>query len=373
MLFWSILAVMTAATVFLVLRPLLAAKASAVVSSDDRAFYEAQLADIARDQTRGVIAEADAEAAKAEAARRLLRGAGGASEAPAVAAPGKRRNAAAIGAILAIPLVALPLYSRQGAPGRADMPHAARVAEAEALTRTPTRESIRQILAMLENDPRNVVLLEFFVPQLLQAQRYEMAANALTIIVEELGQSPKRLADLAAARGAAARQSGTRDPQVRTLLERALELDPNFFLARLNLGLVKAEEGDKTGALADLRAIEASLPRDAPVRPTIARLIKQIEDAPATPPIPQGGDAIAALPEPDREKAIRAMVDGLDQRLAADGGKPEEWQRLVRSYVVLKDADKAKDAYARARKALAENKEALADLDKLAKDLGLGI
>jgi cytochrome c-type biogenesis protein CcmH len=46
--------------------------------------------------------------------------------------------------------------------------------------------------------------------------------------------------------------------------------------------------------------------------------------------------------------------------------------RLVRSYVVLKESDKARGALADARRSLASDAEALARLDALGRELGLG-
>ena len=69
---------------------------------------------------------------------------------------------------------------------------------------------------------------------------------------------------------------------------------------------------------------------------------------------------------------IRGMVSGLAQRLAEKGGSGEEWARLVRAYTVLQEPDKAKTALADARKALASDATALANLDALAHELGLG-
>ena len=56
---------------------------------------------------------------------------------------------------------------------------------------------------------------------------------------------------------------------------------------------------------------------------------------------------------------IRGMVAGLSDRLAAGGGTPAEWARLVAAYGVLQDKPAAADAWARAQAALAADPEAL--------------
>ena len=87
------------------------------------------------------------------------------------------------------------------------------------------------------------------------------------------------------------------------------------------------------------------------------------EPAPAT-------DA-AAIPEAQRPM-IEGMVSKLATRLANTGGDVDEWSRLIRAYAVLHEADKAKAALASARKALAPDANAVASLDALARNLGLG-
>ena len=69
---------------------------------------------------------------------------------------------------------------------------------------------------------------------------------------------------------------------------------------------------------------------------------------------------------------IEGMVSKLATRLASTGGGVDEWARLIRAYTVLHEADKAKAALVDARKALASDANAVASLDALAHDLGLG-
>jgi cytochrome c-type biogenesis protein CcmH len=69
---------------------------------------------------------------------------------------------------------------------------------------------------------------------------------------------------------------------------------------------------------------------------------------------------------------IAAMVDGLAQRLKANPQDAPGWVRLVQSYVVLGERAKALEALGEARRHLAGNPSALAELAALAKTLGLG-
>ncbi|MFZ1963074.1 MAG: c-type cytochrome biogenesis protein CcmI, partial [Roseiarcus sp.] len=89
------------------------------------------------------------------------------------------------------------------------------------------------------------------------------------------------------------------------------------------------------------------------------------------------GGAVASTPAsapPDDGQAatIRGMVERLATRLAQNGGDAGEWARLIRAYSVLHEPEKARDALAAARKALAGDAGARAGLDALAQELGLG-
>jgi cytochrome c-type biogenesis protein CcmH len=68
---------------------------------------------------------------------------------------------------------------------------------------------------------------------------------------------------------------------------------------------------------------------------------------------------------------ISQMVEGLAQKLKANGNDLPGWQRLLRSYTVLGQTDKAERALIEARKALAGDGSALSELNAFAKALGL--
>jgi cytochrome c-type biogenesis protein CcmH len=74
----------------------------------------------------------------------------------------------------------------------------------------------------------------------------------------------------------------------------------------------------------------------------------------------------------ERDATIRGMVEGLAARLATNGGSLEEWSRLVRAYTVLREPEKARAALGEARKAFGADAAAMAGLDALAGELGLG-
>ena len=72
-----------------------------------------------------------------------------------------------------------------------------------------------------------------------------------------------------------------------------------------------------------------------------------------------------------RKTMIQGMVERLAEKLQHDGSDAEGWFRLVRSYMVLGERDKARAAVLDARRALAGDPTNLRRLDELAKGLGL--
>ncbi len=68
---------------------------------------------------------------------------------------------------------------------------------------------------------------------------------------------------------------------------------------------------------------------------------------------------------------VQGMVARLAERLKNDGSDVEGWLRLLRSYMVLGERDKALAAAADARRALASDPEKLRRVNELIKGLGL--
>jgi cytochrome c-type biogenesis protein CcmH len=77
------------------------------------------------------------------------------------------------------------------------------------------------------------------------------------------------------------------------------------------------------------------------------------------------------MSETDRSAMIRGMVERLATRLHQNGDDVEGWLRLVRAYMVMGDADKAKAASSDARQAVAKDPERLQQLNDGLKNLGL--
>ncbi|WP_375454091.1 c-type cytochrome biogenesis protein CcmI [uncultured Methylobacterium sp.] len=371
---WFILAGMTAAAVLALLWPMsrrAAVLPDAAVVSTETGFYEDQLAEIARDVTRGLIAPADAESARTEAARRLLRAsrAVGPGEASVAEPRLRQRRAASAFALSTIPLVALLAYGLYGSP---DLPAQTPADRQTAQAGTQDlMKAVGQIEARLASDPNDARGWAVLAPVYMRLGRFEDAAQAYGSVVRIKGESAEALSDWGEALVAAG--NGVVPAEARTVLERALVLDPKSPKPRFYLARAAEQAGDTAEAVRQLTALNDASAADAPwlglVRETLARLKGEPAPQAAAGP-PEASAAASAMPAEQRA-AIQGMVDGLDERLAAKGGTVDEWLRLARSRSVLGEPGRARAVLERARATLASDPAALASLDAGARDLGL--
>jgi cytochrome c-type biogenesis protein CcmH len=157
---------------------------------------------------------------------------------------------------------------------------------------------------------------------------------------------------------------GTADEWLRLVRSRVVLGEQDQAAAALTRART-ALAGDPQGlAQVEQGARAVGLGGDGPARPAEAGPAARAESEAAM-------AAVRAMPQVERDAAIRGMVESLDRRLAGRGGMPDEWMRLVRSYSTLGEREKAISALDRARMALAANSEAVARLDGLARELDL--
>lgn len=362
MAIWFLLALMTGAAVMAVLWPLSRAAAGPSSREADSQFYRDQLAEIERDEARNLIISEEAEAARAEAARRLLRAAPS-PEAPSdpLGEPGlRRRRAASAVALSMVPLVALAVYGAYGSPLLPAQPAASRLqAGSQTLDLATALARIESHLAQDPNDGRG---WEVIAPVYLRSGRAQDAAKAYRAALRRLGETAPRLANYGEALVAA--NDGVISADARATFERALQLDATLAKARYYLAQAAEQDGDIPGARLRYAELVASSPGDAPWLPLVRDRLERLEG---------GGDAaaVAALPRPDQRAAIQGMVEGLAKRLDEQGGNPDEWARLVRSYMVLGEPTKADAALRKGRQALAAMGHSSSALDDLARDLAV--
>lgn len=365
MLIWIIFALMTGASVLAVLWPL--GRRQPALFADTAgatALYRAQLAEIDRDLGRRMIGEGEAAAAKAEAARRLLRAADAEPAPEGESEPSlRRRRAASAIALSCVPLVALLIYGAQGSPTLPDQPLAAR------LKASPNGQdfgiAVARIEAHLAANPSDGKGWAVLAPVYLRIGRYDDAAKAFASAIRHGTPSAELHAGQAEAMILAA--GGVVTAAAREELAAATRLEPANPRARFFLAIAQEQDGDAGKAIAAFKALLADAPKDAPWAAAVRSRLSQLEARPD----PDAAAAIAAMPQGDRDTAIRGMVEGLAARLAESGGTLPEWSRLIRSQMVLGDKAAAERSLATARQRLAEDKAALDALAALAAEAGL--
>jgi cytochrome c-type biogenesis protein CcmH len=357
MVIWVIFLAMTAAAVMAVLWPLSRHRALARQVDPDTQFYREQVAEIERDQARGVLLPSEAEAARAEAGRRLLRATGRYGEAyAAVGEPALRRRRAASTLVLSvIPILALATYEIYGSPQTLTEPAPAPVAQQEGNIDLMT--AVAQIENHLAKNPQDGRGWEVIAPVYVRMGRIDDAVKAYGAAIRYQAPDANRLANYGEALVMA--KDGLVSAEAQTAFEQAVKLDSTVPKARFYLARAAVQDGQIEKAKAAYAELIASSPADAPWTEAVKQELAAL-DAPQAPAGSQIG------PE-----AIAGMVAGLASRLEAQGGTADEWARLMRSYAVLGQRDKAIAAAQRAREALAKDDAALKTIDTMAQELKL--
>jgi cytochrome c-type biogenesis protein CcmH len=200
--------------------------------------------------------------------------------------------------------------------------------------------------------------------------RFDDAIHAYRRIIALLGENASRWSDLGEA--IVAQQNGIVSAEAREAFERSVALDATLSKSRFYLALAVEQDGDAPRAIAMLQALQASLDDPAAKMRIEAELERLVPKAPvASGPASQAGEAIAALPLAAQEGAIRAMVDGLEARLASEGGPVADWLRLVQARLVLQERDRALKLLDQAREAHARDRSAIEAIDAFRRSLNL--
>jgi cytochrome c-type biogenesis protein CcmH len=380
-LLWVIFAALTALVLFVLLRPLTRGKEDdAARGLFDAAVYRDQLAEIDSDRERGLLSEADAEAARTEIARRLLGADAHKAELPRKSRPATR--AAAIALAVLLPVLALSVYLLYGSPRLPDQPLAARL---QAPGSDQNLEAlVARAEARLREHPEEGEGWEALAPVYMGWRRYADAADAYGNAIRLLGESPKRLAGYGKALVLA--KEGIVSEDARKALERAVALDASQIESRILLIMAKEQDGAFAAAAEDWRKLLADSPADAPWRQLVEQRLAQNEaqaagkapEAAQAPSAaakagPTAADVAAAeqMSPAGRQAMIESMVQGLADRLAKEGDDLSGWLKLVRAYAVLDRKTDALKALERAKSQFSGKPQALEQLDTLAVELGL--
>jgi len=370
------------AAVLLVSPLLRRARRPATRAEFDLAVFRDQLAEIERDTERGLLDPKQAEAARLEVERRIL---ASADEAERAARPSGKGRWAVVAAATGAPIAAAIVYLMLGAAGMPDAPLASRPVSPDTAGGPSAEARLREQIPDLD---AALVRLEERLRREPDDQRGWLMLGRTYMVME-------RYNDAAAAFARA--NAADRDPQIATeeaealilangstvppsalkILNEVIAADPREPRARYYIALAKAQSGDLKGAAQEWTDLIALSPADAEwvpmVREQIAEAAKQLgvkpdsfapsaqaralgQSAPPAPPaaVPQRQESVdrppageTALPA-GQEEMIRGMVERLAQRLKDNPDDADGWRMLARSYEVLGQADKAKEALAKA-------------------------
>ena len=224
---------------------------------------------------------------------------------------------------------------------------------------------IAQIELHLANTPDDGRGWEVVAPIYLQLGRFDDAVKAWRNVIRINGETAERMARLGEALTAAAKGQVT--PEAKAAFERAVALDGEHVRARYYLGLAAEQDGRPAEAIAIWRAMLERAPAGAPWVELIRQEIARLEGGPSEEEIAAAGD----LSSDQRTAMIRGMVEKLAEKLHQDGNDLEGWLRLVRSYMVLGERDKARAAADEARRVFASDPQKLRRIDEQVKGLGL--
>jgi cytochrome c-type biogenesis protein CcmH len=298
-----------------------------------------------------------AEAARAEIGRRIL------ALPPALATPGSAAItpfAVATTAVLLLPVAAWLLYARLGSPALPDQPFAERVpaarAVAEATPHPDLAEALAKLSAHLKENPEDLTGWLILARAELRLGRYPEAVEACRHAVDLSGHRADIVGDWGEAQVLAA--NGTVTPAAREAFTAGLGEPETAPHSRYYLALAQLQQGDTKGALQASVDLVADASNDAEWLPLVRQRIaetaatlgvdpaslKTSSGMPSQAAVAAAAKATADSPPDERRRMILAMVGKLATRLEKEPDDVEGWARLGRSYMVLNQPDKAREA-----------------------------
>lgn len=372
MIIWILFALMTTATTAALLHPLASQRLrSAQGSLKASDVYRDQLRELDRDVSSGQIDKAQFEYARAETARRLFKAVEtGETTTSSSSSSSHRRLRAAV--VLILPIVSIGLYVALGAPDMPSQPLAARMENPGHDMGILVAKAERHLV----DNPDDGKGWDVLAPIYLNTMQIDQAEKAFRNAIRLLGPSPARLDGLAETLINAS--DGTVSDDARKALEASLAIEPTNPHAKFYIALSLEQAGKTTEAKAAFEALAKESLAGAPWLPAVNEHIasnggpEAVGDAKTlSGPTQADIDAVQKLSGADQRQAIRNMVESLDGKLAADPRNLDGWVRLMRSYAVLKENDKAAAAFARALTVFPASGDEGEQLIALARDLGI--
>ncbi len=399
MVFWVVVAVLTALVVALIVRPFFVNRDQKRSADYDVEVYKSQLRELDKEREEGLISTQEADAAKAEIAKRLL------------AADAKRQTETGAGAstaghrlfglsvAAAVPVSAVLIYMALGQPGAPDMPYAARAAElAQAQSARDSEqgnlgEMAQRLSERLESEPGDVEGWLLLARTYMTLQRFADAAVTFAKAGELAPDNPAILSAMGEA--IVFKSEGIVTPEAVSAFTRARQAggtDPrsDFYLAE-----AEYQAGNRQVALDALVKLawraEPGAPWLTAVRSRVIAIAEELGQDGASmvpnavePPsaLAQGGDgqpgptaedveAAQDLSPEERQAMVAMMVNNLASRLDENPMDFQGWMRLIRARTVMGNMEQAQSDLDRALEVFARAPVPRAQLIQLAGEVGL--
>ncbi len=417
MVFWIPVGVVTVLTIIWTLYPLLKREKSvpAARASYDVQVFKDQLKEIDSDEARGVLTAAEAVRIRTEVSRRLLAAAKAEeAEAPAPNAP-KTATYGLVGVIVAASVLGgLGLYRSWGAPGQADLPYSENLARqqaaAAAANERPTQAEVEafllaqqeelgalpnlealsqgadsemmaqldQLATMMKDRPEDLEGHRILAQNLAAVGRFIEAHAAEDVVLKILGDAATPEDHLEHAELMILAADGFVSTDAISALNITMNTIPENPKARYYAGYALAQLDRPREAYIMWNQLLKEGPEDAPwilsIRASIDDLAARAAADGGTPlagPSAEQMQDAANMTEAEREDMIRSMIAQLTERLATEGGSVEEWVRLIGANAVLGEAEATAKAAADANTAFADDPAALARINQAAVQAGL--
>ena len=396
MVFWLVALLITAAVAAPIVLAIAKAQDSSVSGAQsDMAVYKDQLAEVDRDLARGLLTEAEAEAARTEVSRRLL-------DADRRLSQEESKTALTLPAIVGVLIVLVAgggaIYARMGAPGYPDLPLTQRLsdiaiaaenrpgqlaAEADAALNMPDMPQgdaqfqalMAQLRTTVEQRPDDLRGLQLLAENEARLGNFKEAREAQERVLEIKGDDATELDLLQAIDIMVFGAGGYVSPEAEALIRRVAGMSPDSGPARYYSGLTLAQNGRPDLAFSVWqRLLDDSRP-EAPWVPLIQSELPGLAAAAGITNFTPSGPALSG-PRRCRSGGRRGHVGG---RPAGDDrghgrracgpigrrrcGPPSEWARLITALGVLGDTDRAAAILSEARQVFGESTDALALLD----------
>jgi cytochrome c-type biogenesis protein CcmH len=362
--------------------------------------YLDQLVEVDRDLARGVLDTTEADRTRVEISRRLLH-ADANTRSATTGAPRSANRAVMVLLAAALLLGAGALYWQLGAPGYSDFPRAQRITDGEERRENrPSQQAAEQANpetdAISQADAGTREILQalrgaaFERPDEVQAWAYLAQIEASVGNMQRASRAQEQTIALL---GDAAVDTdfvrlldflvfGTRgyvSPEVEAITVSLLQANPDNTAAQYYAGLLYAQNDRPDRAFGIWRRVVEDGDQDTLHWDLAA---SQIENVAAQLGIdyalpdqrgPTAEDLAAAqdMTDQDRNAMIQGMVGQLADRLATEGGPPQDWARLISSLAVLGENETALTVFSEAEASFGGDVQAVQILRRAAQEAGL--